>query len=171
MYLPKSKYTVSVAKIGEYELNGRSYTGPMITTYTGATYAGSSPDKITGELVSTADSGTLKTERAYVKRVPTEEEYKLGFMNRYFRQDKVSKKIVEVFPDEYQKNQGDTSYNWGTAYWQLTGPIEDQVVYAGVVKPGSRTINQRSINTMEKVLPGIVSSQVLCDPIQFCREV
>ena len=173
MYLPKSKYTVSTAKMGEFMLNGKDYVGPVFTTYKGEVYAGSEPSLNKGQLVSIADSGLIEKTKVVVKRIPTEEEYQQGHMIRYFAQDIRTGKIVEILPETYKSREKDRNTLCRSTVWYLTGILEDELwpgTSRGVKREGCRTQNTKAMSLMEGWMPGIISSGVLCDPTQFFRK-
>lgn len=175
MFLPKSKYKKIQAKPGEFITeDGDIYIGPAFTTYKGETYAGENPGQSKGKLVS-SDSGkgvgVVKIPYA-IKRVPTESEYQQGSMIRYFCQDMRTMKVVELLDSGYKAGLLDKSIpmNYATGSWILTGSLEDTKLNNYCV-PGVKTINQKEINRLEDILPGISSSRVLCDPAQFVRNI
>lgn len=172
MYLPKSKYSITVAKPGEFTLDGKPYTGPVITTYLGESYAGEELDKLKGKLKKAIDPGRYITRKAVAgRRIPTESEYQQGFMERYFLQDLRTMKIIELLPEIYEKKQENNIpkyYRFGICTWILKGTLDDRYV-GPYLETGIRNRNQAEIDRMERELPGIVSSKVLCNPEEFVR--
>lgn len=168
MYLPKSKYSIIVAKPGQYTLNGKEYVGPVLVDYRGKTYAGSDPSNIKGEVIrTTVDPEPVREVPA--KIVPTEEDYGKGFMIRYFRQDNRSKKVDEIASGSAFSN---TRYAYASASWILTGSLDDREYQInGRVKPviirGVRYKNEQTIQEMDKILPGISGSGILSNPEEF----
>ncbi len=171
MYLPKTKYSVSVAGPGDYSLDGRPYVGPVLTDYRGNTYAGSDPDHLLGRV----ELQTVDTEPAgevAARRVPTGAEYKQGSMIRYFRQHNRSRKVEELAG---RSETEDLRYTYASASWILTGSLEDKDYHInGRSKPlvirGVRYKNNLAMQSLEKVLPGISGSVVLDDPAEFVVE-
>lgn len=165
MYLPKSKYTVSTAKPGEYKLNGKTYIGPVITTYAGDIYAGNDIRNTRGTLEKInlqefPEDGNEVYPVLPIKRVPTEAEYAEGYMIRYFCRDIRSSKVFEISKTSFESGKANpelTYYRLFKAEWYLSGT-------------GAKDSNSRTISELEKQLPGIVSSKVLYNPEQFFRD-
>lgn len=175
MYLPKSKYTVKSAGSLEYTLDGEIYTGPVLIDYRGKCYAGSDPYSLKGPL-EILDGGDTDIYGKYRmnpgRRIPTEEEYASGKMERYFQQDLRTMKIIEVLPKrwlELQVEKLPNYYKVQSCLWLLVGRIEDYKVSGHLIE-GIKTRNQRTIDQMEIEMPGITSSSVLDDPLEFVRE-
>lgn len=163
MYLPKSKYKTATAKPGEYvDSTGQQYVGPIIETFTGACYPGTDPMTMGPELTKVGLEKQTPVELGFynIKRVPTEAEYRAGSMIRYFVQTKRTQKIIELSPESWRKNfvKDDPLRTWQAAEWILTGPRAEVNIRNGEV-----------LDAMEKIMPGIVSSKVLFDPLQFYR--
>ena len=159
-YLPKSKYTVSYATPGKFK------------TEDGESYAGSSPDSLDKPLVSLEKSTDKVLQVVPGRRIPTEAEYKQGSMQRYFRQDLRTMKVDELTPDNYDRSQREIQpdyYTFATGSWILTGSLDDYLI-GGFMCIGVRKLNQETINSLEKILPGIISSKILYNPDQFVRE-
>lgn len=168
MYLPKSKYQVEFVSPGKFTKDGRPYAGPVLRTYLGETYAGTSPWDLKGK-VEPIDSGKYKKVVAVAgRRIPTEQEYEKGSMTRYFKQNLSTMKVVELLPKDWGEQEKDCRYVTGS--WILTGSLEDTVVDGKWKQQGVRKKNQETIGLLEQLVPGISSSQVLCDPTQFVRE-
>lgn len=175
MYLPKSKYVVENARSLEYTLNGEIYTGPVLTDYRGRHYAGPDPYNTKG-LLEPLDGGDTdfygKSTMNPGRRIPTEEEYASGKMERYFQQDLRTLKIIEILPKrwlEFQAEKLPNYYKIQSCLWLLVGRIEDYRVSGHLIE-GIKTRNQRTIDQMEITMPGITSSSVLDDPLEFVRE-
>lgn len=165
MYLPKSKYKVSMAKPGEFiDKEGNDYVGPIVETFTGNCYPGSDPLTMGPKLTKVSDRDGESTGRKVlaIKRIPTEEEYKQGWMERYFWQDLKTQKIVEILPDAYKEASRlkDVTRKLGKTDWILIG-----------VRSRVQELNQQAIDKMERELPGISSSKVLCNPLQFYKTI
>lgn len=177
MYLPKSKYTVDSAGANSFILadTGEPYIGPVLTDYRGNFYAGSDPYNIKGQLevvLSGEDYTTPNFAMNPGRRIPTEEEYASGKMERYFQQDLRTMKIIEILPKrwvELQSEQLPNYYKVQSCLWLLVGRIEDYKVSGHLIE-GIRTRNQRTVDQMEIEMPGITSSSVLDDPLEFVRE-
>ena len=163
MYLPKSKYKALVAKPGEFITeDGQQYIGPAIETFTGEYYSGTSPETAGAKIVSVSPVEVSRFGLYNIKRVPTEAEYAAGQMERYFVQERKTQKIIEVLPETWKDYyvQNDILRTWNKTSWRLTGD-RDLV----------RVQNAYVVSRMEKAMPGIISSKVLWDPLQFYRKV
>lgn len=176
MYLPKSKYTVENVGPFEYTLDGENYAGPVLTDYKGRHYAGSDPYNIKGKLEvldgGDADFYSSKFKMNPGRRIPTEEEYASGKMERYFQQDLRTMKIIEILPKRWLELKAEKLPNYykiQSCLWLLVGRIEDYRVSGHLIE-GIKTRNQRTIDQMEIEMPGISSSSVLDDPLEFVRE-
>ena len=173
MYLPKSKYRVENVGPGKFTQDGRTYVGPVLTTYLGESFAGDSPDAVDEtKPLKRIDVGVRKViETVPLRRIPTEEEYANGSMERYFRQDLRTMKIIELLPDSYESRSKDQAsyYTYASGSWILTGSLAP-VKVGKWTYPGIYEKNKETIVELEKLLPGISSSQVLYDPAQFVRE-
>lgn len=161
MYLPKSKYKVSTAKPGEFvDSSGQEYVGPVVETFTGAVYPGTDPMTMGQRLTPAGDKDSGQALGFYnIKRIPTEQEYSAGQMTRYFVQEKRTQKIIEIAPDVYENaDKTDITRIFRAVTWLLTGN-------RAVVQKANDTV----VEELEKVMPGIVSSMVLYNPLQFYR--
>ena len=161
MYLPKSKYKTRTALPGEFiTQDGQEYVGPVVETYTGACYPGTEPKTMGPKLTPVVGKEPPELGLYNIKRVPTEAEYKAGQMTRYFVQERKTQKIIEISPEVWKKNYkpDDILRSWANITWYLTGS-----------QASVQAINQTVINYMEKAMPGIVSSRVLYNPLQFYR--
>ena len=161
MYLPKSKYKTRAAKPGEFVTkDGQEYVGSVVEIFTGACYPGISPETMGEKLTPVGDKGQIEPGLYNIKRVPSEDEYKVGQMVRYFMQDRKTQKIIEISPEAWQKNYkaNDLFRIWANAVWYLTGG-----------KGAVQSLNGTIIQTLDGVMPGIISSKVLYDPLQFYK--
>ena len=172
MYLPKSKYTVLVAKAGEFSLDGKEYLGPVVVTYKSEYYAGTSPSTVTGKLAKNDDDAKkyIKTSTT-IRRVPTEGEYKSGQMMRYFQQNVTTGKIVELLYEDYMQESSKASSKdiFAKVVWILTGALKSTLV-DGVVHPGVIDKNTKTIEILERTMPGIRTSGILYNPVEFYKE-
>mgnify|MGYP007054420955 CR=1 FL=1 len=161
MYLPKSKYTVIMVKPGEYQLNGTTYTGPAILLSDGTAYAGNNIETAKDVLERTNQQEFSNTEIYQVvpiKREPSYQEYSDGYMERYFCQDLRTMKVFETSKTYYTKLVENVKlqsiYRTVTINWILTGPTAEAT-------------NEKTIQKLDSELPGIVSSKILYNPLQF----
>ena len=170
MYLPKTKYRLSVAKPGEYRTaEGEPYVGSIVTTYLGESFAGQEPSTV-GPRLEPVKYKASKPGFGQGRRIPTEAEYRAGKMERYFKQDLRTYKVVELLPDEFQKAIKTRSpyYKLASGSWALTGSIESQVTGTYTV-PGVQERNEATIRELEREVPGITSSKILYDPLEFVK--
>lgn len=183
-YYPKSKYHVEASK-GQYVRgDGSPYYGPVVVTYNNKVFPGTEyhdgSERLSPISETVEDAVNVFTGSVAKKRYPTEEERKEGRMDRYFQQDTRTKKIVEIYPSDYSgsRNSGIKIYTYATASWCLGGrPVGDEIVTVSgsgwkkeYTRPGIRTYNSKSIQDLEKIFPGISSSGVLCNPLEFIEE-
>lgn len=176
-YYPKSKCHQEVSNGNYLDQEGRPYYGVVTKTYNNKVFAGES---YSGEELHEANPGNPGTSpitgSVAKKRYPTEKEREQGYMDRYFQQDIRTRKIVEIYPEDYSSSilgassLAKKTFAYATASWCLGGkPVEDQMVMVGFrsyVQEGIRTYNSKSIVDLEKILPGISSSGVLCNPLE-----
>ena len=186
-YFPKSRIIENQkANPGEFTLpNGKDYSGPYYTTFTGETYSGANPyspgsvllaRKIVsngeGSIVQDENIGnynTLKTPTfqlidptPYTPK-PTEEDYTKGYITRYFTKKENEKGyIIEISRDEYNSIvNGEADYDIRlyqvtTILWKLTGPLRSTRQSQYNVIPGIVDVNQRLTETANKNFLGIV---------------
>lgn len=173
MFLPKSKYTIKVAKAGQFSYDGRPYTGPYIETYKGAKYPGKDISKITDPSKQLKDLTEFpKIEIPLLDRkvdlAPTPEDYKKGRMIRYFQKNNKTGVLKELNKEQYDARIRSTEgFTTGFCTWILVGQLEDFYVgkYPG---KGVKTRNQEAINRLEETLRGV--SLYLPDPGQYVVE-
>lgn len=164
MYLPKSKYRVVTVKPGEYQLAGKVYVGSAIILSDGTAYAGNSIAEAK-DLLQRTNLQEFPSREIYravpIKREPVEEEYTAGYMVRYFCQDLRTMKVFEISKENYTKLVENVElqniYRVRAVDWRLTGPVAE-------------IHNKDVISDLDKELPGIESSEVLNNPLQFFRK-
>ena len=110
-------------------------------------------------------SGTTKTIRKYPKQYfpqPTTDDYRIGYIYRYFAKPKVNIKgqIIEISKDEYDKLTGIFPSD-GTFYYNA---IKLKWVIQGTSGDLQRS-NSRTLSYQEKYMPGI--SLYLGNLLQF----
>lgn len=108
-----------------------------------------------------------KSSEFYYYPVPTEEDYQLGILRRYFLQDVRTTEIKEIDAETYKDIQNKGYYRRVKVEWNLKGPSADQTVN-GYIYPGAEARNRDVVAQAEEVIPGI--SDVLKDLKQFVRE-
>lgn len=176
MFLPKCKFRITQAKPNEYALSdGTEYVGPIIETFKGEKYAGSDPLHTAGQLHSIVEEGVEKELPYAIRRVPTEEEYAQGFMIRYFCQDLRTLKVIELLKKGYEIEikESKSTFKYVTGTWILVGLSEDKLsgLQSNYSVSEVYSRNQKEIDRLEKLVPGISSSGVLCNSSQFVREI
>jgi len=71
---------------------------------------------------------TIKTESRILAFIPTpnDDDYKRGFINRYFVQKTMDKSspIIEVSQTTYLKTLANPQYRVANIRWRITGPME-----------------------------------------------
>lgn len=159
MFLPKSKYTIEQAVVGQFVLSASQdsgfYVGPYIKDFRGRCFAGTTLlDAEKRELISITGGDTVEPVQVKVDILPTEEQYLAGSMVRYFRQNPVSKVVEEIDKEKCKKSE-----NWITVSgsWILTGSLEDVKMY-GITYRGVRWRNLQTMKAWEKEIPGITEA-------------
>ena len=176
-YYPKSKHHVETSS-GQYRhQDGSPYYGPVVVTYDERVFPGEKFHDGAERLSLPEEPGEtyIVTGSVAKKRYPTGEERQKGSMDRYFQQDYRTKKVVEIYPEDYSSSilSSSTLFSYATASWCLGGrPVEDEVFVTGLgrrqhVREGLKTYNSRSIADLERIFPGISSSGVLCNPLEY----
>lgn len=106
---------------------------------------------------------------------PTEEDYREGFIRRYFAQQKRKPhKITEIDQtqfnsyDKIQKGLSQDLYEVFSLRWKITGPRNDIYKNDIPVKNGVEDTNLKNLNLEKEDHPGI--SEFLDDPLEFWEE-
>jgi hypothetical protein len=95
---------------------------------------------------------------------PTEEDYKLGFITRYFMKRRTDDftKIVEISPVDFEEHFSQPTEDLDTSMyvavkvnWKITGPLNNDNRDPNYPKAGVIETNQKLIKLKEKLLPGI----------------
>ena len=169
-YKPKSKFNVLDTPGGRlvYKSNYSPYVGKYIELSNGKFYAGSDPSNLGGELIIPLSTNRItdnKNSNVYssirletanflstvkaiypFKNIPTEDDYKKGYYNRYF-----AKKIneprgyIEIDSDVYNSiNEGKKEYDFrlyivGSITWNL--------------KNGTSEPNSINLKVLERTFP------------------
>jgi hypothetical protein len=175
----------------EFLLNGAPYSGKYYETIDGEFYSGPNPESGPSEKLTKINSyiGTpglnniqlsfrsqeelaIKTNiqstriagkpNSYFPQ-PTEEDYKKGYITRYFTKKENEKGyIIEISRDEYNNIvNGDTDYDIrlyqvATILWKLTGPLNNTRKSQYNIIPGIIETNQRLTEAANKNFLGIV---------------
>jgi hypothetical protein len=197
-YFPKSRIlTNQTANPGQFKTpNGKDYTGPYYTTFTGESFTGIDPSKgssisLTPSPISQGFSNTDYTVESYKQLnstinanlvdplpftpIPTEADYKVGRITRYIARQKggTQFRVMEIDKNTYDnltKQRGDVNYSTWRAIsiqWQISGPLNDELVNGIKVRPGIIDTNEKILNQAEKNFIGI--KQYLSNPTQFAK--
>lgn len=170
MFLPRSKYQIKQATWGQFVLSGShgSYVGPYIEDYLGRTYAGNTLEGAENRVLYRVNEvETIKATTKKMELVPTEKDYQKGDFTRYFRRHRTSKIIEEVDRKTFQ-DSNDQIWQKVSCLWRVKGNLEDQLIY-NYVWHGLRWRNQKTLNALEREMPGIVEVLEL-EPDEFVVE-
>lgn len=94
---------------------------------------------------------------------PTDEDYKKGKITRYFAKERKVRifKIIEInqFTFEDIVNMGGI-YNYPgwdviSMFWQISGPLENELINGNIIKSGIKNTNQRIIDIKNKQFIGL----------------
>jgi len=194
-YFPKSRIlTNQTANPGQFTTpDGKDYTGPYYTTFNGESFTGIDPSKGSSTSLTIyipPNSGFTDASIESYKRLnstidanlidptpftprPTEADYKVGRITRYIARQKggTQFRVMEIDKTTYDnltKQRGDLNYSVWRAIsiqWQISGPLNDELVNGIKVRPGIIDTNEKILNQAEKNFIGI--KQYLSNPTQF----
>jgi hypothetical protein len=173
-YLPKSRYRKPKSTSGNefiVKSTGEPYTGTYIETFKKKYYAGSSPEQLGEELEKVRTKGdfdllgeafaTLSPlllralKGSVIRKTLTPSEIAQGEVKRYFVQDPVTEKIVEVTkPDYIELKKKLPNRKFAEVPWSIQSPAED-VKVGTYIYEGAATRNRNRIIALEKQMPGI----------------
>lgn len=173
MFIPKIRTKIGGKIAGKLldPKTKRVFTGKFVKDFKGNFFKGERITKNSEPLEFIPDNVAIESttglKHTYI--IPTESDYKNGFLIRYFIKDAPTKKIFEVSKDDYLKERkAKKVYRKALKIqWYIKGPAEDSIIN-GYIYPGTKSKNQDIINQAEKELPGI-SSQLLKDASQFIK--
>jgi hypothetical protein len=189
--------TNQTANPGQFKTsNGKDYTGPYYTTFNGESFTGIDPSRGSSlpltetppianidfgnsavenykQLNSTIDANLI--DPTPFTPSPTEADYKAGRITRYIARQKggTQFRVMEIDKttfDNLTKQRGDLNYSVWRAIsiqWQISGPLNDELVNGIKVRPGIIDTNEKILNQAEKNFIGI--KQYLSNPTQFAR--
>lgn len=191
-YYPTSKVlTNQVTSVLQFlDSNGKPYAGKYYLTYDGKAYSGPSPQVGPSEpltrvveypaspiLSSMKFTEAQKSDIAIKTRVnstripgkpnsffpqPTEEDYRRGYIIRYFTKKENETIIIEISEQEFNDiSNGSVDYDiriYQTTkiLWKLTGPLKSQRKSQYNIIPGIIDTNQRLTEASNKTFLGIV---------------
>lgn len=186
IYYPLAKITPNLYTSGN-ELfivsTGQDYRGYYFSAYDGKYFTEKTPNEASIELKkyetstkpsSIASLGYKSTppkdsSASSYTPVPTEDDYKNGYMVRYFikRVNGDLSTIKEVTKDDFEDIRDNPLYVNTSLIWRLTGKIEDTNIPGSIPIPGVANANYKSIKNAEKTVPNL--SQYLIDIIQYYK--
>ena len=175
-YLPKTRYRKPKSTSGNefiVKSTREAYTGSYIETFKKTYYAGTSPEQLgeelekvrqagdfdlLGEAFSTLGPLLLKALKGgVIRKQLTPSEITQGEITRYFVQDPVTEKIVEVTkPDYIELKKKLPGRRFAEVPWRIQEPAED-VMFGGYLYQGAATKNRNAIVALEKQIPGITN--------------
>lgn len=166
MYLPAQKYSKpNYTRGNEFVLSdGTVYTGWYFISYSGSTFTGKSPSRNSKQLTPISNSNQYdiklgeNIENIFVTELvfPTEQDYKNGYFNRYFVQDRRNLNIIEVGTKNKTKVLQLPFVRYQTVKWVLTGPAED-TKHGPYISFGAANQNKQLVLEAEKTIVGLSS--------------
>lgn len=196
-YFPKSRIlTNQTANPGQFTTpEGKDYTGPYYTTFNGESFTGIDPTKGSSIPLNTTtppNSGFISDTVESYKQLnssvdtnlidpipftpkPTEADYKVGRITRYIARQKggTQFRVMEIDKttfDNLTKQRDNLNYSVWRAIsiqWQISGPLNDELVNGIKVRPGIIDTNEKILNQAEKNFIGI--KQYLSNLTQFAK--
>ena len=161
MYLPKSKYSKPIYSRGDslYLPSGKAYTGWYFETYNDKYYTGKTPTRTSQELVKEVHTDAFNPAKRFTNDliIPTELNYKDGYITRYFLQDKRTKSIIEAKKKKYLELKKFQYIQSIKVKWNLTAPAEN-INEGPYVFFGSASKNKELILDAEKTIEGLSNS-------------
>lgn len=191
MYVPKSKILESQFTNGKefiIESSKKLYIGYYHSISDREFFTGKTPDfggkqklkklvvkkpSYEGEKIYTDDF----TPPAPFYPQPTEDDYKVGFMTRYFMKRRTDDytKVTEISPIDYNKNFKFTSgaidtniYVAVKINWKISGPLYNNFQDPHFPKPGIIETNKKLVKIKEQVIPGL--SLFITDYSKFSKD-
>ena len=161
MYLPKSKYKKSeYTRGGRFtQPDGKFYTGWYVETYQGKFLSGKTPSDTSLLL----EDNQLSNESEYIEKkfvsdiiIPTENDYKNGYIVRNFVQDKRNKNIIEVNQVNYSYYLKFRHVTCTQIKWDITFP-SDNITKGLYVYYGSASKNEQTVLEAEKIISNLSS--------------
>lgn len=168
---------------GLFTANGQEYVGYYYETFDGQAFTGKTPTDVnanvplertlfTGEGSGATSSKalTILNDGPEVKLNlllpyypnPTAEDYKKGYITRYFAK-KVNEKevIIEISQEKYMLMKSnktsleDYLYQVTDLFWKISGPLNDDRVNKQYPVAGILQTNKRLVETKNKTFPGL----------------
>jgi len=104
-----------------------------------------------------------------LKLPPTSEERRKGIKERYFSNNKCTGKLKEISKVQSAKlaRSRDKCIEIAKVDWVIKGPAKDQAVNGYIVE-GVEKANQRSIEQLKKIMPGIEA--LIKSPLEYVQD-
>lgn len=171
MYLPKSQFkkeqntdasfltaggdavTAAVTILTSF---GTSLSVPSLDDLASGNFKKSEEFKIISpKLEDLLDFGLLSTKKDTIYYpTPTEEDYRAGFLDRYFVQDKRDMRIIEVSKQGYTQAKARKVFKRITLKWVIKGPADDQII-GKYMYPGAEAQNKNIVEIAERLMKGL----------------
>jgi hypothetical protein len=192
-YYPSFKIIPNQSTLGgEFLLNGESYVGKYYITYDKRAFTGPSPeigpnellerdvafaykpgpdnpnvesilDELESENIEVHTKKTLSANPISYYPQPTDDDYKKGYIIRYFTKKENERGfVIEISQDEYNSIVNGTAnydirlYQVTTILWKLTGPLNNTRKSQYNIIPGIIETNRRLTEAANKNFLGIV---------------
>lgn len=165
MWVPKMKFLAGLfARLGQFRLpNGSFYEGPMHKDELGRFKTGEFPSEDSVEIIEDPDEITDEQIQeleffSSIENLPTPEDYKTGFMNRYFLKNTISNKIIEVDKNFYTQDRRSKELYIQKLIikWVISKPVKD-IFNQGYVFEGAATRNQKAVMKANLEMKGIAN--------------
>ena len=165
MWVPKMKFLSGLfARSGLFTLpNGGSYEGPYHQNELGQFRTGDSPSPDSQVLIENPEELTDDQIQeleffSSIENLPTPEDYKTGYMNRYFLKNTITNKIIEVDENFYNKDSRSQELYIQKLIikWIISKPVKD-IFNQGYVFEGAATRNQKAVIKANLEMKGIIN--------------
>lgn len=193
-YYPQSKILTNQYTSGKefiLKLNSQLYVGYYYALSNNTFFTGKNSDDPSSQELIKLSTINENTNTAYVNPqpkkgsftnpvpyyvVPTSEDYKIGFITRYFvkKRNADYTKIVEISPNEYETYFSFPSDDLNTSLyvavklnWKITGPLNNDFRDKNFPKSGILETNKKIVQLKEVVFPGF--SYYFNDYSQFSK--
>lgn len=159
MWLPIFKYLKKFAKFGQFNLpSGDPYEGPYTVSSDGTARAGDFPTKSSPVLIPREGVLDLPNEGEPVYSsdtiYPTPEDYKKGYMMRYFAKKDTSDKIIELNKNNFKEYSKKPFIQAAEVKWIIAKPAKD-IFNQGYLFKGAATRNKENINIASIKVKGL----------------
>ena len=159
MYYPLSEITPNLYTNGidlAYKQTGKPYKGYYYSTTDGKYYTGSTFSPKAEELVKVDTRKSINTSTSptsYIP-IPSENDYKKGYITRYAtkRVNCGFDTISEIDKLEYDRLENNILYTTVSFNWKITGPLYSDSTSIGIIDT-----NQKTLTLFESKIPDITS--------------